>query len=579
MAKNHNEEGKPKKSKRFVAEEHYGWEGMKPKMKTFWAELYTELGREPEFTSGKRTADQKKGTSYKTSTHNDGGALDIGVDLEAYNFLMNTPKGLGLLVKHGLGVLDETDPEMMKKTKATGAHFHIGSDPASVKYAKQRYNIYTEKGELDPIFSYAEQAQKNAPKENEPETNFNYGIGRLTGGLEDFQKQVEKEKIKEEKEEKSEARKEITKAKEEITLGKQFFESLQAEKQQSSKVRPEPSDYRLEDPVVIEAQNSLPEMPSIFADITKLQDGGKVSTLGYRNDSPDKNEETLTINSPYISMKNVDHPVIGIDNLGNKKYMLPGKEYQFEGDRVQEFPVRDRFQDGGSKKDSFHEIVRREVLKDKGGTVEQWNRLKNSIAYHESKLDPKAVQKTNNGTGPGRGLYQFEPKSLKTAAKRLINYTKTKGIEVPAYVKDVDTGKIKDATKLSPAQQETLLLGDYRMKPNADLGKYFSGEQKEVDFWLEGHWGGQNQGKDVTKKRRDSFNRDLAYIQEYMKDLFGVPRDITANLREEENKKLQAMFDRLPPMAKSSTTSVSQNYTYRPDINKVSIDFKQNSSK
>jgi hypothetical protein len=38
-------------------------------------------------------------------------------------------------------------------------------------------------------------------------------------------------------------------------------------------------------------------------------------------------------------MKNVDFPVLGIDNLGNSKKMKPGKDYSFEGDTVLEFPM------------------------------------------------------------------------------------------------------------------------------------------------------------------------------------------------------------------------------------------------
>lgn len=40
-----------------------------------------------------------------------------------------------------------------------------------------------------------------------------------------------------------------------------------------------------------------------------------------------------------ITMKGVKYPVLGVDDKGNKKLMLPGKEYQFPGNNVFEIPL------------------------------------------------------------------------------------------------------------------------------------------------------------------------------------------------------------------------------------------------
>lgn len=42
--------------------------------------------------------------------------------------ILNSPEVLRWLKRHGFGILDETSPEMMRKTGATGKHFHIGPD-------------------------------------------------------------------------------------------------------------------------------------------------------------------------------------------------------------------------------------------------------------------------------------------------------------------------------------------------------------------------------------------------------------------------------------------------------------------
>ena len=63
-----------------------------------------------------------------------------------------------------------------------------------------------------------------------------------------------------------------------------------------------------------------------------------ISVDGYRNDSPDKTNPVNFIPSGSISMKDVDFPIMGTDNLGNSQMMLPENEYQFPGDMVMEIP-------------------------------------------------------------------------------------------------------------------------------------------------------------------------------------------------------------------------------------------------
>lgn len=65
-----------------------------------------------------------------------------------------------------------------------------------------------------------------------------------------------------------------------------------------------------------------------------------LSTTGYKKNSPDKDRPYNVIPSGEITMKDVDFPVLGIDNLGNSKVMQPGEELiSFPGDTVLEFPM------------------------------------------------------------------------------------------------------------------------------------------------------------------------------------------------------------------------------------------------
>jgi len=79
----------------------------------------------------------------------------------------------------------------------------------------------------------------------------------------------------------------------------------------------------------------LPGRPNEFViDITQY-----IYVDGYRNDSPDKTNPIKFIPTGNKSMKDVDFPIMGVDNLGNSQMMMPENEYQFPGDMVMETPM------------------------------------------------------------------------------------------------------------------------------------------------------------------------------------------------------------------------------------------------
>ena len=65
----------------------------------------------------------------------------------------------------------------------------------------------------------------------------------------------------------------------------------------------------------------------------------KFSTQGYKKNSPDVGNKSNLIPSGDITMKGVEFPVKGTDNLGNTKVMQPGKNYKFKGSSVLEVPI------------------------------------------------------------------------------------------------------------------------------------------------------------------------------------------------------------------------------------------------
>ena len=85
----------------------------------------------------------------------------------------------------------------------------------------------------------------------------------------------------------------------------------------------------------------LPGGPNeVFSYVT-----GVFSTDGYRSDSQDVNNPFNVIPSGNITMKERDGrplkkgPLLGVDNLGNRKIMHPGQDYQFPGSQVTEIPM------------------------------------------------------------------------------------------------------------------------------------------------------------------------------------------------------------------------------------------------
>lgn len=125
-----------------LKDEHEGHnhilEGLSPEMQAFNKELAQRFPK-IKYTSGKRNPSQKVGKAFATSHHNTGNAVDISAEhKDVFEWLNNDPEGLTLLTKYGLGIIDETDPEMMKKTGATGKHYHIGKDSKFAKLAQDK---------------------------------------------------------------------------------------------------------------------------------------------------------------------------------------------------------------------------------------------------------------------------------------------------------------------------------------------------------------------------------------------------------------------------------------------------------
>ena len=140
--------------------------------------------------------------------------------------------------------------------------------------------------------------------------------------------------------------------------------------------------------------------------------------------------------------------------------------------------------------------------KGKGDASDIYNKVLKPIAFHESDrtMNPKLEQ---YGGGPGRGLMQFEPDSMKTAlnrAKKLFDNSP------PSWIQKAIDDKNYDASTLTADQQMALAVYDLLQKPEADISKVTKGEQSIEDFWSKYWWAGKEKDK---KDRLKVFKENL----------------------------------------------------------------------
>ena len=97
---------------------------------------------------------------------------------------------------------------------------------------------------------------------------------------------------------------------------------------------------------------------------------------GYKRNSKDVNNPYNVIPSGDITMKGVDFPVMGTDNLGNQQLMQPGFDYQFPGSQVFEQPMQNPTQDIPK-----NEVKKRKVDRD-NKLIKNWTPEMGDVSSH-----------------------------------------------------------------------------------------------------------------------------------------------------------------------------------------------------
>lgn len=124
-------------------------ETVHPKLDAF-QELLSKHGIKTKRTSGFRP--QSKTSSGRMSKHSVGAAIDIvpdGITFDdMYSIIYNTPEIIEYAKLNNIGILDENDERVLKKTKGTGRHSHISlNENIAMDFWNPTYRnngIYTE---------------------------------------------------------------------------------------------------------------------------------------------------------------------------------------------------------------------------------------------------------------------------------------------------------------------------------------------------------------------------------------------------------------------------------------------------
>jgi hypothetical protein len=77
-----------------------------------------------------------------------------------------------------------------------------------------------------------------------------------------------------------------------------------------------------------------------------------VDPMGYWN--PDNVGSPVIIPSTDITMEGVDQPLVGVSDTGDVQYMMPGEDYEFDGEYVTEYPVAQEGYSLPTAKDSLN---------------------------------------------------------------------------------------------------------------------------------------------------------------------------------------------------------------------------------
>mgnify|MGYP003137295338 FL=1 len=169
-------------------------------------------------------------------------------------------------------------------------------------------------------------------------------------------------------------------------------------------------------------------------------------------------------------------------------------------------------------------------------------RLAGAVSQFESNSNPQSMQ---DDGGPGRGMYQIEPESAKTAVNRMDQLLENVPVlEAYPWVQRLrDNGYDVVAADLTAGEQTELFLLDQLRDGDAPFIKTVKADSPSdwFDYWSKNWWRKSNPSDEETAHRRERWDRDVlpgllnrqqeasdAGVQGFATDLMGKQTQVAA---------------------------------------------------
>lgn len=228
-------------------------------------------------------------------------------------------------------------------------------------------------------------------------------------------------------------------------------------------------------------------------------------------------DKPVIVPSSEISMRGVNYPILGTDNEGNSKMMMPGQEYKFPGDFVFEVPMMQAggFKDEGERKDSItvKETTKTELPKfNKVQPKEKQKDLSNLTLEQAKKMLP-FLEDESKGVFLGDTYYsrQGELDEVVVSTKKPISLDKLKEKEITSLNEEnvkkiqkelLEKGYLESNAIPEPSNEdEVKSIQKALVSKGYDLGKY--GENKDG---VDGKYGSK------TKQALEQYNLKLSGV-------------------------------------------------------------------
>lgn len=143
----------------------------------------------------------------------------------------------------------------------------------------------------------------------------------------------------------------------------------------------------------------------------------------------------------------------------------------------------------------------------------EFSEFRDLVGAHEGGIGGYSAYQI--GGGPGRGRYQFDEESARTAYNRLKTIATDRGYRIPKLTED----DFKNMDKVAPEIQDLLFTANIAKSPDTSIDTILTDESQWDNQWAVGHWRGKK--KDLatrlasfkhTKENMPSVNKDSSTV-------------------------------------------------------------------